>query len=76
LLAVLQFIVELVVIRNYGLALVFITSLALIIVAQGQPADVGGVVVTRLLDTLLGAGIAMVVLLVAPVVRYPRRSAS
>jgi uncharacterized membrane protein YccC len=76
LLAVLQFIVELVVIRNYGLALVFITPLALIIAAQGQPADVGGVVVTRLLDTLLGAGIAMVVLLVALVVRYPRRPAS
>ncbi|HEY5319402.1 MAG TPA: FUSC family protein [Galbitalea sp.] len=76
LLAVLQFIVELVVIRNYGLALVFITPLALIIAAQGQPADVGGVVVTRLLDTLLGAGIAMAVLLVALVVRYPRRPAS
>jgi uncharacterized membrane protein YccC len=74
-LAVLQFIVELVVIRNYGLALVFITPLALIIAAQGQPADVGGVVVTRLLDTLLGAGIAMLVLLVALLVRYPRRSA-
>ena len=63
LLAVLQFIVELVVIRNYGLALIFITPLALTIAAQGDPGDVGTVVATRVVDTLLGAGIALVVLL-------------
>ena len=69
LLALLQFVVELVVIRNYGLALIFITPLALTIAAQGDPGDVGTVVATRVLDTLLGAGIAMVVLLGALVLR-------
>jgi MFS family permease len=63
LLAVLQFIVQLVVTRNYGLALIFITPLALTIAAQGDPGDVGTVVATRVVDTLLGAAIAMVVLL-------------
>jgi hypothetical protein len=62
LLASLQFIVELVVIRNYGLALIFITPLALLIAAQGDPGDVWAVTLTRVLDTLLGAAIALVVL--------------
>jgi hypothetical protein len=69
LLAVLQFIVELVVIRNYGLALIFITPLALTIAAQGDPGDVGTVIATRVVDTVLGAGIAMVVLLGALLLR-------
>ena len=61
-LAVLMFIVQLVVIRNYGLALIFITPLALTIAAQGDPGDIGTVVATRVVDTLLGAAIALVVL--------------
>jgi hypothetical protein len=69
LLAVLQFVVELVVIRNYGLALIFITPLALTIAAQGDPGDVGTVVATRVVDTLLGAAIAMLVLLGALLLR-------
>ena len=69
LLAVLQFVVELVVIRNYGLALIFITPLALTIASQGDPGDVGTVVATRVFDTLLGAAIAMVVLLGALALR-------
>jgi uncharacterized membrane protein YccC len=66
-LAALQFVVELVVVRNYGLALVFITPLALLISAQA--GDVDGVVVDRVADTLLGSAIAMLVLLLALVVR-------
>jgi hypothetical protein len=66
-LAALQYAVELVVIRNYGLALVFITPLALLISAQA--GDALGVVVDRVADTLLGAAIAMVVLLVALLVQ-------
>jgi hypothetical protein len=69
LLAVLQFIVELVVIRNYGLALIFITPLALTIAAQGDPGDVATVTLTRVLDTLLGAAIALLVLAGALVLR-------
>jgi hypothetical protein len=69
LLAVLQFVVELVVIRNYGLALIFITPLALTIASQGDPGDVGTVVATRVVDTLLGAAIALIVLLGALLLR-------
>jgi uncharacterized membrane protein YccC len=75
LLAVLQFIVELVVVRNYGLALVFITPLALIIAAQGDPGDVGTITLIRVEDTLLGAGIALVVLAGALLLRRLRRVA-
>jgi hypothetical protein len=76
LLSALQFVVELVVIRNYGLALIFITPLALTIAAQGDPGDVGTVVATRVVDTVLGAAIAMVVLLGALLLRrfLPRTS--
>jgi MFS family permease len=69
LLAVLMFVVQLVVIRNYALALVFITPLALLIASSGDPEDVGTITVTRVVDTLLGAGIAIVVLLAALLVR-------
>ena len=65
LLMVLQFVVELVVIRNYGLALVFITPLALTIAAQAGTSDVGVIVGERFFDTLLGAAIAMTILLAA-----------
>ena len=65
LLVALQFGVELVVIRNYGLALVLITPLALLISVQASGVDVTGIVVDRVVDTLLGAAIALVVLLAA-----------
>jgi len=73
-LIVLQFLVEMVVIRNYGLALVFITPLALTISAQAASADVPVIVADRLFDTVLGAAIATVVLLGALVLmRRPGR---
>jgi hypothetical protein len=62
LLAALQFGVEMVVVRNYGLALVLITPLALTISTHGQPDDLGGIATERMLDTLLGAAVAFVVL--------------
>jgi uncharacterized membrane protein YccC len=65
LLSVLMFLVQLVVIRNYGLALVFITPLALLFASSGDPGDAGTITVTRVVDTLLGASIAMTVLLAA-----------
>lgn len=58
----LQFVVEVIIIRNYGLALVFITPLALIIADQSASADIGETIAVRVLDTLLGAAIALVVL--------------
>jgi hypothetical protein len=65
LLMALQFVVEMVVIRNYGLALVFITPLALTIAAQAGTAAVDVIVSERFFDTLLGAAIATAVLAAA-----------
>jgi hypothetical protein len=73
----LQFVVELVVIRNYGLALVFITPLALTIASQAGTAEVDVIVGERFSDTLLGAVIATVVLLAAlGVMRWKTRGAT
>ena len=77
LLMALQFVVELVVIRNYGLALVFITPLALTIAAQAGTADVGVIVGERFADTVLGAAIATAVLLAAhAIIRWRARGAA
>ncbi len=61
-LALLQSGVEVVVARNYGLAMIFITPLALSIATAGRGAGTGIVIRDRILDTLLGAVIAMAVL--------------
>lgn len=66
----LQFVVEMVVIRNYGLALVFITPLALLISTQGGHVD--EIIADRVVDTLIGTAIAMLVLLGALAVRRIR----
>lgn len=68
-LGVLQFTVELLVTRNYGLALVFITPLALLISTYGTGTDVDAVVRERAIDTVIGVAIALGVLLLAWVVR-------
>ena len=61
--ALLQFAVEVVVGRNYGLALIFITPLALVITAATGVDDMLMLVGERVGDTLLGAGVALAVLL-------------
>jgi uncharacterized membrane protein YccC len=66
LLGAMQFCVELLVTRHYALALVFITPLAITVgtaAAGVSPADVVG---ERIVDTLLGAAIAILALLVLP----------
>jgi hypothetical protein len=62
LLASLQCIIEIVVARHYGLALIFITPLALTISTVGNPSDTPAIINDRIIDTLFGAAIAMVVL--------------
>ena|GEM_PF-2819626 len=62
LVSALEFIVELVIARNYGLALLFITPLALIISTANLNGSPLGVLEERAFDTLLGAVIAVVVL--------------
>ena len=61
---VLQFATELVVARNYGLALVFITPMALGMPAiGGAPVDVGALIAARGADTAIGVGVVVLVLL-------------
>ena len=61
-LALLQFSIEVVVARHYALALTFITPTALLISAAGGTGGTVVLVSERLLDTLLGAAVAMAVL--------------
>lgn len=72
LLMALQGVTELVVVRNYGLALIFITPLALSIASQGGALGADTVIADRAIDTVLGAAIAVLVLLVALAVQRSR----
>ena len=63
----LQFVVEMVVVRNYGLALIFITPLAMLISTQG--GHVEEIVGDRVLDTLIGTAIALAVLFASVLLR-------
>lgn len=59
LLAALQFVTELVVARHYGLALMSITPMALLISAAAGSQPWRVLAVTRLVDTLIGAAVAL-----------------
>jgi uncharacterized membrane protein YccC len=59
----LQFIIEMVVVRNYALAAVFITPAALLIATGARPVDdLPLLLQTRGLDTLIGCAIGLIVL--------------
>jgi uncharacterized membrane protein YccC len=61
----LQFLVEIFVLRNYAIAVVFITPLALTIAAGGHAAsDVHQLLIARGIDTILGCIVAFLVLMV------------
>ena len=59
LIAGLQAMVELVVVRNYGLALVFITPLALLSVQLANPEPVRELVTDRFVETLIGVTVGV-----------------
>ncbi|MFL9838138.1 FUSC family protein [Flavobacterium sp. ST-75] len=61
---ILQFGIEVVVMRNYGLALMFITPLALTIASIGHNVDMVATIQARVLDTLIGIVIALLVFFV------------
>jgi uncharacterized membrane protein YccC len=63
--ALLQFIIELLVVRNYTLAVVFITATALTISSGARRVDAGELLVSRGADTAIGCAVAIVVYLVA-----------
>ena len=58
----LQLVTELVIVRHYGLALVFITPLALTIAEAGSGAPVPPLVQDRVIDTVAGSAVALGVL--------------
>jgi uncharacterized membrane protein YccC len=59
---VLQFLAEMYVMRNYSLALLFITPLALLMVQLGHPQPAGPILEARVLETAIGVvvGLALV----------------
>lgn len=57
---VLEFLLEYVVARNYGLGVVFLTPLALLLTDLVAPSPAGDLVQDRALSSLLGVGIALV----------------
>lgn len=64
---VLQFIIEILVIRNYALAAVFITGVALTLASGGHPVDDPGIYLwARGIDTLVGCLTAVIVFRLIP----------
>lgn len=69
---VLQFTIEMLVMRNYALAAIFITSAALTIASGGHRIDdLGGYLLARGVDTAVGCAVALLVFRLLP----PRRAA-
>jgi uncharacterized membrane protein YccC len=63
----LQFTIEMLVMRNYALAVVFITGVALTIAAGGHPVEqAGSFLWARGIDTLLGCVLALIVFRLLP----------
>ncbi|MGZ4436898.1 MAG: FUSC family protein [Nocardioides sp.] len=69
----LQVVTEMLVGRNYALALVFITPMALLMGQVVAPRPVGPLLADRMVETLLGAAVGIAVILVAG--RRPRVAA-
>lgn len=72
LLALLQCAAEVVIVRNYGLALAFITPIPLLISTASHAEDLRAIIADRLVDTLLGAAVALVVFWSAVLLRPDR----
>ncbi len=62
--ALLQFITELVVGRNYALACIFITPMALLMGTLGHRTDIGTLLFDRGVETLVGSAVAIALVLV------------
>lgn len=69
LIALLMYLWEILAPRNLGLALVAITPMALVIASKGAGQPLSEIVVVRIEDTALGAGVAISVLIGVSVVR-------
>ncbi|WP_229072600.1 FUSC family protein [Actinoplanes sp. DH11] len=71
-LAVLQVTAELLVGRNYGLAMLFITPLALLMNQVAAPRPMAGLLADRGLETVIGGAVACAVIVMAHRARRPR----
>ncbi|MGB3330173.1 MAG: FUSC family protein, partial [Thermomicrobiales bacterium] len=54
-----QGLVELVIMRNYGAAMLFITTIALVMVHMASPQPVGELIANRILETLIGVVVGL-----------------
>lgn len=68
-----QFFAEMLVGRHYGYALLFITPMALAVSHLAAPAPIETLVVDRIIETVLGAGVGIALVLLARAVARPRR---
>lgn len=71
--SLLQFAIELTVVRNYALATVFITAIALTIATGTHRVDIPALLVTRGVETALGCGVGIAVYLIAALHQDARR---
>ena len=60
----LQFLAEIYVLRNYSVALLFITPLALLMTQIGNPHPVAELLASRAIETAIGAVVGMIVVIV------------
>jgi uncharacterized membrane protein YccC len=76
--AVGQFGAEILIGKHYGAALLFITPLALTVAHLGSPAPVSGLLVDRVVETVLGGAVALVIVVAtrAGLARAARRGES
>ncbi|WP_405105886.1 FUSC family protein [Micromonospora sp. NBC_01405] len=74
--AVLQIVTELLVGRNYGLALLFVTPMALLIGQLAAARPVSSLLFDRGVETVIGAGIGVAIILCGPWLRPGIRSTS
>jgi hypothetical protein len=68
-----QFFAEMLVGRHYGYALLFITPMALAVSHLAAPAPLETLVVDRISETVLGAGVGIALVLLARAIARPRR---
>ncbi len=76
LLLVLMVCTELFVARNYALALFFVTPMTIGFALMGGDSSVPDLLSARIIETVLGLGVAVVLLLCSHAVRHPRRCAT
>ncbi|WP_426625094.1 FUSC family protein [Leifsonia sp. McL0607] len=68
-----QFFAEMLVGRHYGYALLFVTPMALAVSHLAAPAPLGTLLVDRVIETALGAGVGIALVLLARGIEHPRR---